>query len=68
MKYTDHYEIEYRSRRAVGACCQGLPELSVAKRPPLVFFGLVCRAKIVNNAEAACRAGMCARPRTSPWA
>ena len=60
VKYIDHYEVEYRTqRRPMGACRRGLPELSVADWPPWLFFGLVCRAKIVNNAEAAALRARC---------
>ena len=60
MKYIDHYAIEYRSE---GGPWQRVAEVYPNYRwrayRPWFFLGLICRAKIVNNAEAAALRARC---------
>jgi len=60
MKYVDHYEIESRSKDGVWKrVAEVYPNYQWRTGRLWLFFGLVCRAKIVNNAEAAALRALC---------
>ena len=68
MKYVDHYEIESRNESGKWEHVAAVyPNYQWRTGRLWLLFGLVCRAKIVNNAGAAAlRRG--ARPAPSLWA
>jgi hypothetical protein len=54
MKYVDHYEVESRNQDGVWEHVAVVyPNYQWRTGRLWLLFGLVCRAKIVNNAEAA---------------
>ena len=60
MKYIDHYEIEYRREDGPWErVAEVYPNYQWRTGRLWLFFGLVCRAKIVNNAEAAALRARC---------
>ena len=60
MKYVDHYEIESRSNDGVWErVAEVYPNYQWRTGRLWLFFGLVCRAEIVNNAEAAALRARC---------
>ena len=60
MKYTDHYEVEYRTGDGPWQPVATIyPNYRWRTGRPWFLLGLVCRAKIVNNAEAAALRALC---------
>jgi hypothetical protein len=60
MKYVDHYEVESRNQDGVWEHVAVVyPNYQWRTGRLWLLFGLVCRAKIVNNAEAAALRARC---------
>ena len=53
IKYVDHYESNPGAKTAWERVAEVYPTISGEQVAFGLFFGLVCRPKIVNNAEAA---------------
>jgi hypothetical protein len=60
VKYTDHYEIEYRRNDGPWErVAEVYPQYRWRTGRVWLLLGLICRAKIVNNARAAALRARC---------